>query len=152
VHYLEAWTHLFVPGGSLEGMGRGAISAAIWGVVPLVLAFVCSNARTSCAERSQATAPSRALTRSGFGPGVAEPTEARSDVEELSHCHSRADGADQRAHDDNEDLGDDHVVAGTTADENSRKCLINVRMRGPRAARSRQPRSLRSVPAQGPPP
>jgi ABC-2 type transport system permease protein len=39
VHYLEAWTHLFVPGGSLEGMGRGAISAAIWGVVPLVLAF-----------------------------------------------------------------------------------------------------------------
>ena len=39
VHYLEAWTPLFVPGGSLEGMGRGAISAAIWGVVPLVLAF-----------------------------------------------------------------------------------------------------------------
>ena len=39
VHCLEAWTHLFVPGGSLEAMGRGAISAAIWGVVPLVLAF-----------------------------------------------------------------------------------------------------------------
>ena len=39
VHYLEAWTHLFLPGGSLGGMTRGVISAAIWGVVPLVLAF-----------------------------------------------------------------------------------------------------------------
>lgn len=39
VHYLEAWTHLFVPGGSLEGMLHGVISAGIWGVVPLFLAF-----------------------------------------------------------------------------------------------------------------
>jgi ABC-2 type transport system permease protein len=39
VHYLEAWTNLFVPGGSLEAMGRGVISAAIWGVVPVLLAF-----------------------------------------------------------------------------------------------------------------
>jgi ABC-2 type transport system permease protein len=39
VHYLEAWTNLFVPGGSLQAMGRGVISAAIWGVVPLLLAF-----------------------------------------------------------------------------------------------------------------
>ena len=39
VHYLEAWTNLFVPGGSLEGMLHGVISAGIWGVVPLFLAF-----------------------------------------------------------------------------------------------------------------
>ena len=39
VHYLEAWTNLFVPGTSLQGMLHGVISAGIWGVVPLLLAF-----------------------------------------------------------------------------------------------------------------
>jgi len=39
VHYLQSWTNLFVPGTSLEGMVHGVISAAIWGVVPLLLAF-----------------------------------------------------------------------------------------------------------------
>lgn len=39
VHYLEAWTHLFVPGSSLGAMVKGAIVAAIWFVVPLAVAF-----------------------------------------------------------------------------------------------------------------
>ncbi len=39
VHYLQAWTNLFVPGSSLQGMWHGVISAAIWGLVPLLLAF-----------------------------------------------------------------------------------------------------------------
>jgi len=39
VHYLEAWTNLFVPGTSLQSMLHGVISAGIWGVVPLLLAF-----------------------------------------------------------------------------------------------------------------
>jgi ABC-2 type transport system permease protein len=39
VHYLQDWTNLFVPGSSLAGMARGAVSAAIWGVVPILLAF-----------------------------------------------------------------------------------------------------------------
>jgi ABC-2 type transport system permease protein len=39
VHYLQDWTKLFVPGSSLDGMARGAISAAIWGIVPILLAF-----------------------------------------------------------------------------------------------------------------
>ena len=53
------------------------------------------------------------LDAAGSGPAFApRPARACSDVEELSHGHSRADGADQRAHDDDEDLGDDHVVAG----------------------------------------
>ena len=39
VHYLEAWTNLFVPRTSLLGMAHGVVSAAIWGVVPVLLAF-----------------------------------------------------------------------------------------------------------------
>jgi len=39
VHYLQAWTNLFVPGSSLKGMVDGVVSAAIWGAVPLLLAF-----------------------------------------------------------------------------------------------------------------
>jgi ABC-2 type transport system permease protein len=39
VHYLEAWTNLFVPGSSLLGMAHGVVSAAIWGIVPVLLAF-----------------------------------------------------------------------------------------------------------------
>jgi len=34
-----------------------------------------------------------------------------SDVEEAPHRHSRANGTDQRSHDHDEDLGDDHVMA-----------------------------------------
>lgn len=39
VHYLQAWTNLFVSGSSLQGMWHGVISAVIWGLVPLLLAF-----------------------------------------------------------------------------------------------------------------
>jgi len=39
VHYLQDWTNLFIPGSSLQGMVHGVIAAAIWGVVPLLLAF-----------------------------------------------------------------------------------------------------------------
>lgn len=39
VHYLEAWTNLFVPGESLPGLTKGVLVAAIWFFVPLLFAF-----------------------------------------------------------------------------------------------------------------
>jgi len=62
VHYLEAWTNLFVPGGSLEGMLHGVISAGSGASCPFSLPSASSNARTSCVERPPATTRTGTLT------------------------------------------------------------------------------------------